>query len=74
MNYKGKQVIHVKHFEDDGSIIEAEVDENQKPIQDWMWKLKEDGTHDKYKLETVVRKKEGSDEEDEELIETFICN
>ena len=45
-----------------------------KPIQEWVWVLKEDGTHDKYKLETVVRKKEGSDEEDEELIETFICN
>jgi hypothetical protein len=61
---KGKQGMHLKQFEDDGSIKEAELDENQKPIKGWVWKLKEDGTHDKYKLETVVCKEEGSDEED----------
>ena len=66
--------MHSKKFENDGSIIEEELDENKKPIQDWMWKLKEDGTHDKYKLETVVRKKEGSDEEVKKTIKTFICN
>ena len=36
--------------------------------------LKEDGTHDKIKVETVVSKNEGSDEEVEDKIYTFICN
>ena len=39
-----------------------------------MWKLKEDGTHDKMKVELVIRKKEGSEEDIEEEIETFLCN
>jgi hypothetical protein len=39
------------------------------------WRLKEDGTHDKYKLEKVVRNVDGTEEETfEEDIETFICN
>jgi hypothetical protein len=39
------------------------------------WKLKEDGTHDKYKYERVAKEKEDSDEESEvEEVETFICN
>jgi hypothetical protein len=45
-----------------------------KPIQEWVWVLKEDGTHDKWKAEKVVFKKEGSDEEVEEKDATLICN
>ena len=45
-----------------------------KPIQEWVWVLKEDGTHDKWKAEKVVCKKEGSDEEVEEKDAILICN
>ena len=67
-NNKGKLGKVIKKFEPDGNIMEVEVDRNGKPIKGFMWKLKEDGTHDKYKAEQVVRKKEGSEEEIEEVI------
>jgi hypothetical protein len=74
LNNKEKQGAHLKGFEPNGDIVEGELDENNEPIKDFKWKLKEDGTHDKFKGEEVVRKKEGSDEEIKEVIETFVCN
>lgn len=73
-NNRGKLGKVVKNFQHDGNIMEVECDGNGKPINIFEWKLKEDGTHDKIKKEIVVRKKEGSEEEYKEVIETFICN
>jgi hypothetical protein len=62
LNCKGQQGIFGKAFIEDGTIEETELDVKRNPIKGLRWKLKEDGTHDKYKFEMVAKKKEDSDE------------
>lgn len=62
LNCKGQKGIFGKKFIEDGTIEETEFDANKNPIKGLIWKLKEDGTHDKYKYEMVAKKKEDSDE------------
>ena len=47
-----QQVWYMKIFRADGQIREGEINENDNQINGWMWQLKDDGTFDKFKVET----------------------
>ena len=55
-----------KKRNDDGTIEEGDMDEESNLIKGWRWRLKEDGSYDKYKVEKVPCKKEKSEENEEE--------
>jgi hypothetical protein len=61
MNIKDNRERSGKIFYQNGDIEEGEYTKDNKLIKGWRWKLKKDGTHKKYKVETVVAKKEGGD-------------
>jgi hypothetical protein len=63
VNDKLEQGVYGKKMVDDQTIEEGEFDENKDIIKGYRWKLKEDGTYDKYKFEKVARKKEENEEE-----------
>jgi hypothetical protein len=55
-------------------VDEAVMDENENPIEGWRRKLKEDGTHDKFKIEKKPSEKEEEGKEGNMEVETFMCN
>jgi hypothetical protein len=65
----GEQGLYGKKIGDDGTIEEGvieEMGEELNLIKGWRWRLKEDGSYDKYKVEKVPCKKEKSEENEEE--------
>ena len=70
-NIKENREIYGKKFEENGNIEEGELSEYEKLIKGLRWKLKYDGTYDKYRVERKVSKEDGKLGD---KIETFICN
>ena len=58
---ESKDIAYGKYFNNDGSIEEGDMDKGGRLINGYMWKLKDDKSHDKFK---VTDHKKGA----------FICN
>ena len=46
----GKEIIYGKYFNIDGSIEEGDMDRDGTMIKGFRWELKDDETHDKFKV------------------------
>ena len=71
LNIKENRQFDAKIFQEDGNIEEGEYINGDKLINGLRWKLKNDGTYDKYTVKREVSKEDGGFGE---VIETFICN
>jgi len=72
VNIKDNGETYIKEFKEDGNIEEGELSKDDgKLIKGLRWKLKYNGTDDKYRVKREVSKEDG---ELGEEIETFICN
>ncbi len=71
-NIKDNGEIYIKKFEENGNIDEGDFNkDDEKLIKGLRWKLKYNGTYDKYRVKREVSKEDGKLGEE---IETFICN